>query len=663
MAYVSQKEAFDYLNGTGPAPGGEGAGGVLLTSGVPGAPSGGGGGNSQALAVTGGSEPPVQPTSSPQIGGSLGVSTSGGIESRLFDPLEQAVGEGREALGGATRSFYDAAGALGERDWEKLGGQGIIDRGLESRQTGPGSAAYGLTHADYVGPEVLDMFYEGPDARDVRARGQALTSGSGLQSLIGASAPQLTPGAQRFEAQTLLDRPAYREEAERHYGAAEGFFKELAAEREKAEKHAGAREEEEEALRGAARGYVDTGIQSLFGTLDETAEARNAENTALSGLYQQFVNATDEELPGLMKRPEFAALDAGGWKKLQEAREKKAAIDAKYADLSGLVAGLGTEAPAPEGGLVNAPLGSSGVSLADLAATRPGAKRPEAAARPEPSGVPLDERAAPFLAGEVEPLINPQGIEQLGLRVGDEVYNLEWARRGQGEPPEGFTAKEWQALAEHLIRRQIERERSFGGGTVMTEPGKAHSYDVAEAVEGLGTAFGDPWERATPAGHHTTGPGELRAYDPLYFAGALQSDPALADPLDPRGYAEFRPGTEATRYNVATEDQLGQLRGMHELLDRANEIAEEDPWQAAEILTDAGRWIEDWQKWSEGREALLDKAGDDWRRQVTLAHDRWKESKKGFLGDLMRFIGGASMFVPGGQLLGAGLLAGSTAVD
>jgi len=171
------------------------------------------------------------------------------------------------------------------------------------------------------------------------------------------------------------------------------------------------------------------------------------------------------------------------------------------------------------------------------------------------------------------------------------------------------TKEKRQAFREELMRvgkqveaRQRELEALYSAGTARTGRPSAET------------------RRGVPAE-----PGAYAAYDPLYYAEALN---AAAAPLpDPRNYVEYSPGVVPTAENVATERQRATLARIDELIGQAQTLAAAGmPYEAAQITAAADQLIADQQAAVAKRQAAVDQAAADWTKNVKRARKKYESS-------------------------------------
>ncbi len=247
------------------------------------------------------------------------------LRENVISPVSSGIQEGQAGLQQAQQQFYDLAGP--ERTFEGIGGAGILGEALDTGELGE---ARGLVDAQYQGLPTLD--YQGPGQRDLGAQAGALTSGSGLQSLVQTGRPQLTSGMAGFEAEQLLGTPGFRGEGESYQLQIDKLFGDLAKEQTRATEFAGTRAEQERGIAQGSRDYLGDISEQIRGDIDTRVGEATGQDEAMRRLWEQMMGGEG----GLQ---DLAAFQTPGQTGLREAETQRQEVLDRFSDLSGIEPG------------------------------------------------------------------------------------------------------------------------------------------------------------------------------------------------------------------------------------------------------------------------------------------------------------------------------------
>lgn len=188
--------------------------------------------------------------------------------------------------------------------------------------------------------------------------------------------------------------------------------------------------------------------------------------------------------------------------------------------------------------------------------------------------------------------VNSEGIERRYVDIGGTPVDIDYAALGQvgSKPhpiPAGMSGDEFTALAQQLVERQDAYEKNFAPATTMDT---------------------DNWDRQVRLDE----PKMLSAYDPLYFKDSVSQTPFP----DFREYLDVDEGTRATFGNTATDQDLGYVNRARALLGQMPQIASENPFEAAKIMGEVDKFLQDEEQALEDRGGALKEANAKWAEEV-----------------------------------------------
>lgn len=305
--------------------------------------------------------PPTPPQGAPQIQSpapftgegyeaptlGYGTDVQGSLQERLFQPVQQAAGQGAADVQQFADLFRTQAGP--SRSYEGIGGEGTLSTAVEGGAMDPARALVG---AQYQGPAGLDpnavgnlQFLSG----QLGQRQANLGTGAGLASSIGQTVQTLTPGEARFDAQDLFS-PAYRKALEAQVGTPVTAFQEqLGAETTGAQEFAQQRGAEETDIAAKAAEYLTGRRSGISGDIEQQIADAQKQQIGASQAFSDVLGAGDasatiEALRKAQGEGYTSGFDPGGFeteafKTSQGAEAAKQAIMDKYPTLKGIPEG------------------------------------------------------------------------------------------------------------------------------------------------------------------------------------------------------------------------------------------------------------------------------------------------------------------------------------
>jgi len=260
---------------------------------------------------------------------------SGGILQGLTRPVYQGVEFGKQAFGDIGKEFYDAAGP--SRSFESIGGAKTLEtalggppplglpgapptQGLTTNPERPVAAGQPLPQAAYYPPPasqgptpeeiaaafeqaqgLLSTDYEGPEAFDqtkyATAQGdlgqamqflQGLQSGGGLTATLQTGVPGLTSGMARYDAQNIMGQPGYAQSRLQAQGAIDSLRAQAARDEKAARDFAVQRDEEEQSIVDASKGFLTGRKESTLGGLDTRVNTFNDQLAADEAAFAKY---------------------------------------------------------------------------------------------------------------------------------------------------------------------------------------------------------------------------------------------------------------------------------------------------------------------------------------------------------------------------------------
>ena len=219
---------------------------------------------------------------------------TGSLTERLFSPIKEGASSGQESLTSAAQMFSQEAGP--SRTYESTGVEGTLRDAYQEGRAPEMEEARSFLGARYEGPQGLDQgAVTGLQklTQDLQTRQRALSTGGGLQTLIGQSVAGLTPGQARFEAQRRL--PEARVQA-RDLGFQEvaPLVSRLLQERRDAEAFADQRAAEEADIAERSRGFLTGERGGISDAIQALMDDRAAQQAEAEQSYADILAATPD---------------------------------------------------------------------------------------------------------------------------------------------------------------------------------------------------------------------------------------------------------------------------------------------------------------------------------------------------------------------------------
>lgn len=248
----------------------------------------------------------------------------GGVQSALFNPVQQAAGQGQADVQQFAEMFRAEAGP--SRTYEGIGAESTLGTAVEGGAMNP---ARELVGAQYRGPAGLDpnavgnlQFLQG----QLEQRQKSLGTGAGLASTIGQTVGTLTPGEARFEAQNLFT-PEYRQALTAAMAPVGAFGEQLGAETASAQQFAGQRGAEEAEIARRAAEYLTGRRSGITADLEAQIAAGQQQQIGSGQAFQDILQQDDPAavVEALRRAQEggFVGADTnvgGFWSEAQQAR-------------------------------------------------------------------------------------------------------------------------------------------------------------------------------------------------------------------------------------------------------------------------------------------------------------------------------------------------------
>lgn len=229
--------------------------------------------------------PPSQPGFKPIT---LGYETTGGIESRLLNPLETGIQAGEEQLTEFADLFRTQAGP--GRTFQGIGGEETLETAITSGDLEP---AQGLVGAQYTGPQGFDPGVAGSLMQltgALKAREQALGTGGGIAETLQQSAPGTTGGEALFTAKDILD-PEYRARLAGIGAGIDPFGERLESEVLGTAAFAKERTAQEEAIGEQSREYLGGRREGITGDIQSQMDEALAQQLSTQGAFADIKEA------------------------------------------------------------------------------------------------------------------------------------------------------------------------------------------------------------------------------------------------------------------------------------------------------------------------------------------------------------------------------------
>lgn len=285
---------------------------------------------------------PSAPTSISDIYKPQGLSSISQIPEEyqgLFKPVIGQIGRsGVEdylaKIRGAVDKFGQGAGE--RRTYESAGIEEMLKRAENAG--GDLSQAQGALGATYTGPRTLDTDQVGQIralSGQLKAYGDILPTLQGTQQLLRETAPSLTRGERRFEAQRIAQDPRYAQIARQLSTELGNLSGQESQARSSAEAYANARAAEEADIASRSRGFVGSELEGLKGELGTRAVEKESGRSNFLKAIQEFQQSGDiSKLQGLQGAPTADQISKFTLPpEAAKAKELRTSIDAKYQDI------------------------------------------------------------------------------------------------------------------------------------------------------------------------------------------------------------------------------------------------------------------------------------------------------------------------------------------
>lgn len=290
--------------------------------------------------------PPAGDTLAPTVQPiELGYQTTGGIESRLFDPIGEATQAGEAQLTEFADLFRTEAGP--SRTFESINAPATLEGAIQGAPIAP---AQELLASQYQGPAGLDPGAAGnlmDLAGRLRTRQEALGTGGGLSETLAQSAPGTTGGEARFTAQDVLG-PDYRGRLAAATAGVDPFAGRLESEITGTAEFAKQRTGEEEAIATQAEGYLRERKTGITGDIEAEMETQLGLQGQAGDLFREALKEgqTPEQIADILREAQSLGFidpeaDVGAFNtEIRQAISANPAIaqgimnDPKFADLA-----------------------------------------------------------------------------------------------------------------------------------------------------------------------------------------------------------------------------------------------------------------------------------------------------------------------------------------
>ncbi len=286
----------------------------------------------------------TSPQPTPDVGDAAGFQTQGDVGARLFEPLSSGLPQQREAIQSAVNAFYDQAGP--SRSYESSGSEGVLSSAL-----GPHDSAESRVQALGQARDVVNAQYEGPDhlnqeraanigrgLEDLATRARALSSGSGLQTILQRSAPGLTSGEAREEARRYLGDDDFRDRARGYSEDIGRIYEQFAKQQREAQDFARQRSEEEAGIADRSRDYLIGRREQEAQTIRDEIARRQGEQKRVEDAYFDLLESGSLESLGSVPQESLtfdpAAFNTEARQRVIDAGEKFQEIMSRYPEIA-----------------------------------------------------------------------------------------------------------------------------------------------------------------------------------------------------------------------------------------------------------------------------------------------------------------------------------------
>lgn len=260
----------------------------------------------------------------------------------LFKPITGQIGRSGvddylSQIRAQVDKFGQAAGA--RRSYDSAGIEEMLKRA--ENQGGDLTQAQNALTASYTGPRTLDTDASGKIqalGSQLKNYGQILPTLAGTQQLLTDTAPALTRGERRFEAQRIQNDPRYAQIARSLATDLGNLGSQETQAQTSAEAYGNARAAEEADIATRSRGFLGTELTGLQGQLGSEVDTKQAERAKLLSAIDAFRQSGDiSTLSGIKGAPsaeDFAKIQSPP--EAAQAQKLRSEIDAKYQDLAGV---------------------------------------------------------------------------------------------------------------------------------------------------------------------------------------------------------------------------------------------------------------------------------------------------------------------------------------
>lgn len=188
----------------------------------------------------------------------------------------------------------------------------------------------------------------------------------------------------------------------------------------------------------------------------------------------------------------------------------------------------------------------------------------------------------------------------------------------RGHETTGWSPEDYKQLQATYDKPTLERLRKQA--MQRQEDLKAAGFAGSHSTGGRYTnVVGAPADQRWAGAPQETKYGE---YLPLYFGTDYE-------PPDVRSYVAADLGVSPTRENMATKDQREVYNRIEDLLDESDRLVEAgEPYRAAEITAEVGRYIDEEKAALQERRGQLSDAQTEWARAVGKAHERHEKASR-----------------------------------
>jgi hypothetical protein len=228
--------------------------------------------------------------------------------------------------------------------------------------------------------------------------------------------------------------------------------------------------------------------------------------------------------------------------------------------------------------------------------------------------------------------------EMIGKDVAEALYSPQARQTAEGEAlkqailndPRYASVAQYDPLELGITKRGTELYDIGGEDYRKVVPDKTTRSLLYERQKELEKAF-SPKTKAL---------GEYGTTNPLYYGDNYES-------LDTRNYMGFDPGTSPSRENVSSDVQKTQYNRISDLMGSLDSIGEAEPFRAAKIYAEVGKYLDDEEKNLEAKGEKLSEQDKEWRQMVKGARKKYKKAKSKPYAQIGGII--ATVLVPGGK--------------